>query len=281
MPFDAWKLSASALASCALLAGCATPEMKMTPAASSGVGVRFAQGEAVMVSAGERGAIALLPVRYDDNEQKLLFVVAGYNRSGQPINFGPENLTVSLDTGAALHVHDFDGLRHEARIDAANARMLATVEAAGGALASYEVGRKHPARARALMQDVADNYGTQSASIGDTLVRRIVGLRDVLQTTTIDPTTFWGGWVVADRPTLADGEVRRMQVAVTFAGETHRFALFLAPEGAATPPQISLPAVTRADGEVLLHGTLQTWLWNALPAPPSRPVEQAVWVTRF
>ena len=271
---------AAVLLACALLAGCATPEMKMTPAASSGVGVRFAQGEAVMVSAGERGAIALLPVRYDDNEQKLLFAVEGYNRSDQPINFGPENLAVSLDTGAALAVHDFDGLRHEARVDAANARMLATVEAAAGTLTAYEVGRKHPARGRALMQDVADNYESQSASIGDTLVHRIAGLRGVLQTTTIDPTTFWGGWIVADRPTLTDGEVRRMQVAVSFAGEMHRFSLFLAPEGVATPPQVSLPAVTRADGEILLHGTRSTWLWNA-PPPPSRPMQDVTSVTRF
>ena len=270
---------AAALLACALVGGCATPEMKMTPAASSGVGVRFAQGEAVMVSAGQRGAIALLPVRYDDNEQKLLFLVEGYNRSGQPINFGPENFAVSLDTGAALAVHDFDGLRHEARVDAANARMLATVEAAAGTLAAYEVGRKHPARGRALMQDVADDYETQSASIGDTLVRRIVGLRSVLQTTTIDPQRMWGGWIVADRPALTGGEVRRMQVMVSFAGETHRFALFLAPEGVATPPQVSLPAVTRADGEVLLYGPENTWLMT--PPPPPQPVQQVTYVGRF
>ena len=271
----------AALMVCGLLAGCVTPEMKMTPAASAGVGVRFAQGEAVMVSAGRQGAVAILPVRYDDDGQKLLFKVEGYNRSGLPINFGPENLSVVLDTGAVLPIHDFDGLRHEARADADQARMLATVEAAAGAYASYNVGRRHPERGRALMQDVADTYDDQIHSVGENLVRRIDGLHAVLQTTTIDPQTYWGGWIVADRPALGASEVRRMDVAVTLAGEPHHFALFLAPEGVATPPQVSLPAVTKADGEVMLYGAARTWLWNAPPPPPPRPVETTVVVRRF
>ena len=253
----------------------------MTPAASTGVGVRFAQGEAVMVSAGRRGAITILPVRYNDNTHKLLFKVEGYNRSADPINFGPENLTLALDTGASLPVHDFDGLRHEALGDAEQQRMLATVEAAVGVYTAYKVGRRHPERGRALMEDVSNAYDDQLHSIGENLMRRVASLRSVLQTTTIDPGTYWGGWIVADRPTLADGEVRRMDVSVTLAGEAHRFALFLAPEGVATPPQISLPAVTRAEGEAMLQDTPATWLWNAPPPPPAPPVQTATWITRF
>ena len=274
-----WPIAAVAIS--AAVAGCATPEMKMTPAASAGVGVRFGQGEAVMISAGERGAIAIRPLRYNGDSQKVLFVVAGYNQSGAPVNFGPENLSINLDTGPALPIHDFDTLRHDTRVEADQERTVAMLEAAMGTYVAYRVGRHHPERGRALIQDVADSYDDQLHSIGDNLVRRINAARAVLQTTTIDPHTYWAGGIVADQPPLAPGEVRRMSVAVTFAGETHSFNLFLAPEGVATPPQVSLPAVTRADGESMLYATPPTWLWNAPPPAPPRPVETSIMVTRF
>jgi len=80
--------------------------------------------------------------------------------------------------------------------------------------------------------------------------------------------------IIADQPPLAPGEVRQMAAAVTFAGEIHRFNLFLAPEGTPTPPQVSLPAVTRADGERMLYDTPQTWLWD-VPRPPPTALRKA------
>ena len=280
MSFAAMKRPVAALSVCAALAGCATPEMKMAPAASPGVGVRFAQGQAVMISAGDGGAIAIRPLRYNGDSGKVLFVVAGYNRSGAPINFGPENLSISLDDGSALPIYDFDSLRHGARVQADQQRAMATLEAAIGAYAAYNVGRHHPADGRALLRNVAATYDDQLYSIGDNLVRHVNAAQAVLQTTTIDPRTYWAGGIIADQPELAQGEVRRMTVAVTFAGETHRFALFLAPEGTPTPPQVSLPAVTRADGETMLYGTPPTWLWNAPPVS-ARPTETVYEISRY
>jgi hypothetical protein len=250
------------------LTGCATTEMKMTPAASAGVGVRFSRGEALMVSAGELGAIAIKPIRYNADTGRVLFVVAGYNHSGEPINFGTENVSISLDNGASMPVYDFDALRHGYREDADRARMFAYVEAAANAYGAYRVSRHNPQEGRYLMERASEQYEERLYSIGDNLGRQVEAAKAVLQTTTIDPGTYWAGWIVADQPTLAVGEVRKMNVSVTFAGETHRFSLFLAPEGTPTPPQVSLPAVTRVSGEALLHHTAPTWLWDK-PPPPS------------
>ncbi len=274
-------LTAAILAGATALAGCATePELKLAPAASSGVGVRFSRGEAVMISAGAEGAIAIRPLRYNGDTKRVLLVVAGYNRAGQPINFGPENLSISLDSGATLPVYDFDTLRHQAKADADRERTLAFMEAALDSYAAYRVGRHHPAEGRAMMQDAADRYDDQLHSIGDNLVRRINGARAVLETTTIDPGTYWAGGVMADQPPLAEGEVRKMTVNVTFGGETHHFSLFLAAEGTPTPPQVNLPAVTRADAETTLYQTPQTWLWNA-PPPPPQPAQTTWSLSRF
>ena len=74
----------------------------MTPAAGAGaIGVRYSRGEAFMASAGERAAVMLVPVRYNQGSGKTLFVIAGYNRSGAPINFRVPWLHVAIITGVA------------------------------------------------------------------------------------------------------------------------------------------------------------------------------------
>ncbi len=263
-PFWLALIASVALASCA-----SEPEMKMTPAASgSDVGVRYAQGEAFMLSGGSRGAIMLLPVRYNLHSGKTLFAVAGYNNSSDPLNFGPENISIRLDNGADMQIHDFDNLRHSAIEDADRQRLLATVQAAVDASVAYRVSRRHPREGREMMRDAVEDYDDRLHSIAENLSERVERAKAVLQTTTIDPNSYWSGWVLADQPPLAEGEVRQMTVSVEFAGETHHFNLFLSPEGTATPRQVSLPAVPKNVALKAMYGTDQTWLWNVPPPPP-------------
>jgi hypothetical protein len=272
-----------ALIASAALASCASePEMKMTPAASGGgVGVRYAQGEAFMLSGGSRGAIMLLPVRYNLHSGKTLFAVAGYNNSSDPLNFGPENISIRLDNGADMPIHDFDNLRHNAIEDADRQRLLATVQEAVETSIAYHVSRRHPREGREMMRDTAQDYDDRLHSIAQNLSERVERAKAVLQTTTIDPNSYWSGWVLADQPALAQGEVRQMAVSVEFAGETHHFNLFLSPEGTATPRQVSLPAVPKGPAMKALYGTDQTWLWN-VPLPPTHVDEPKTWtVGRF
>jgi hypothetical protein len=261
------------------LAGCA-PEMKLVPSASPGVGVRFSQGKAMMVSAGDAGAIALYPLAYNGDSRQLLLVVAGYNHTGAPRNFGPENVSISLDSGATLAVHDFDTLRHDAKVEAKWEQAVSTAIGVADLYAANRAGRRDPHLSRELTSEAVDRYDDRSLSIAERLERHLEQAHQVLQTTTVDPQTFWGGLIVADQPLLATGEVRRMTVNVTFAGETHHFALYLAPEGTPTPREADLPAVTRIDGEKLLYGTPATWLWDVPPALP-KPAETSWSVSRF
>jgi hypothetical protein len=212
-----------------MLSACASaPEMKMTPAASGdGVGVRFSRGEAFMVSAGENGAIMLVPVRYNQDSGKALFIIAGYNRSSVPINFGTENVSIALDTGASMPIYDFDTMRHNYKAQAEGERLMATVEVAADAYAAYRVSRHDRRRGLALMENAAGAYDDRLHSIADNLANRVGEAKGaVLQTTTIDPKSYWAGWIIADQPPLAPGEVRQMIATVSFAGERHTFRLF-------------------------------------------------------
>lgn len=98
------KLLATLMAS-AVLAGCATvePEYRMIPTGDHNVGVRFSRGNAAMVSNGPAGAVMLLPVRYNATS-KMFFALAAFNTSGQPINFGTEDVRIFLEDGTTLYV---------------------------------------------------------------------------------------------------------------------------------------------------------------------------------
>ena len=259
-----------AISMLALLAGCATKsEMKMTPAASEDVGVRFSRGEAFMLSGGDRGAVMVVPRRYDGNSQRVALVVAGYNRSGQPINFGAENVTLILDNSDQLPVYTYDSIRRRLKGQADQQRVAAFAEAMMVGLSTYEDQEGAYNREGRAVRTATTHYDRRLHSIADNLAYEARAARRVLlQTTTIDPDTYWAGTVIADAPTLMTGEVRRLSVQVTFAGEPHRFELFLAPEDTPTPPQISLPAVTLAEGMQTLHTTPATWLWDT-PLPSS------------
>ncbi|SJM68642.1 hypothetical protein FM111_13495 [Brevundimonas diminuta 3F5N] len=89
----------------------------MIPTGDHNVGVRFSRGNAAMVSNGPAGSVMLLPVRYNATS-KMFFAVAAFNTSGQPINFGTEDVRIFLEDGRRLYVQDFNYLRHQERIKA-------------------------------------------------------------------------------------------------------------------------------------------------------------------
>jgi hypothetical protein len=247
--------------------------MTMVPAASGGaVGVRFSQGEAAMVSGGERGAVMLEPLRFNGSSQRLAFKLAAFNRSGAPVNFGAENVTIELDDGSAVPVHNFDMLRDGAKAEARGEAMAALVAAGIDIAHAYRERRSDPARSREMARDAIDTYDYRLHSIAENLTYSIATMgRYVLQTTTIDPKTYWGGAIIADQPVLSESHAERARVTVDLAGEAHHFILYLAQEGAPVPHEVNLPAVWRGDMQAL-QATPATWLYDAPPAPPVQVV---------
>jgi hypothetical protein len=266
------KASVIAILASATLSACAgAPEMKMTPAAhDESVGVRFAQGEAAMVSPGKSGVVELLPVRYNGGTGEIIFVVAAYNHYDDAINFGPEDVSIRLGDGTPIAVEDFDRQRHDAKAEANAERVLAATQAAVGVWRAERAARRDPALGEALFGDAADGFRERMDAIDFDLAAAIGRMRSLLQTTTIDPGAAWAGVVAARQPPLVDGAARTLYVKVDFIGESHQFKLLIAPEG--TPTRVrNLPAVTRA-GMERLQGTPPTWLWDAPSEVPDEPV---------
>ncbi len=263
------RLTMLAVFAALAVGGCATKrEMTMVPAQSGAeVGVRFSRGEAVMASGGDLGAVMIAPVRYNGSSKRLMFQVAAFNRSGQPVNFGAENVSIELEDGGRLPVHNFDMLRSGARSHARQQQMAALVEAGIGVYAASQA--DNPYQARRISRAAAEVYDYRMYSIAANLAHTVRSMgRYVLQTSTIDPETYWGGVILADQPDLPKADARGVRVGVNLGGEMHYFHLSLTQEGAPVRHVVNLPAVWRRDMEAY-RDTPQTWLYDE----PTRVVE--------
>ena len=238
----------------------------MIPTGDHGVGVRFAQGHAAMVSNGPSGSVMLLPVRYNASD-KLYFAVAAFNTSGRPINFGTEDVHIYLDNGSVLPVQDFDYLRHEAirrvQREMANAWLAAGV---AGYLA-YQQSENHARRHEIAFRRSSGEFYLSTALIERNLMQEVASRGNmVLQTTTIDPGRKWGGGIFARQVVIPDGSVREMVVDVRFGGDSHLFRIGLAYSGAGATVPANIPAVPQVTMENLQR-TRNTWLFINGPEP--------------
>ncbi|MCK6103928.1 hypothetical protein [Brevundimonas sp. EYE_349] len=202
------KLLATLVAS-AVLAGCATvePEYRMIPTGDHNVGVRFSRGNAAMVSNGPAGAVMLLPVRYNATS-KMYFALAAFNTSGQPINFGTEDVRISLEDGTPLYVQDFNYLRHQERVKAQRDLNAAWIDAGVEGYLAYLDTKGLPDRTRRQIafRTASGSYAVDSATIESRLRHAMSAWgRNVLQTTTIDSGATFGGYIFADQLLIPEG----------------------------------------------------------------------------
>lgn len=250
------------------LSACATvkPEYRMVPTGENGVGVRFSQGNAAMVSNGPSGSVMLLPVRYNDTS-KLYFALAAYNASGTPINFGTEDVRIYLEDGSPLYVQDFNFLRQSERVRAQRDINAAWIQAGLDGYIAYleSEGASGARRQQIAYRTAAGSYAASTYTIESRLRRAIAAWgRNVLQTTTIDSGATFGGFVFADQLPIIEGTVRKILVEVNFNGTPHRFSLVLAPSGTDMPVPTGIPAVGRRDMQTLQR-TPETWHWTDGP----------------
>lgn len=262
-----------------LLSGCAsTPEMKMVPAdRDDSVGVRFDRGEAFMVSPGNRGIVALVPTRYNQGTGQLVFAISAFNNYDDAANFGAEDVSIQLDDGSPVAVHDFDRQRHDAKERANTERTVAIISAAAEVWIASRESHRHPNIARSMYRNAVDGLRDDMDGIEIELASALQRMTGLLQTTTIDPGSEWGGLIEADQPTLAPGQVRTVNVTVHFIGENHTFKLLIAPEGTPTPVR-DLPPISK-HGAIRLETTEHTWLWRN--GPDDQATDQSVERSRF
>jgi hypothetical protein len=242
----------------------------MIPTADHGVGVRFSRGNAAMVSNGPAGAVMLLPVRYNA-ESKLYFALAAFNTSGQPINFGTEDVRIYVDGGAPVRVQDFNYLRHSERLRAQHDINMAWVEAGVEGYLAYldNDGMSHPRRQDIAFRTASGAYAVSTATIESRLRQAIAAWgRHVLQTTTIDPGATFGGYIFADQLVIPSGGARTILVRVNFGGAAHDFTINLASSDSADEVPTNIPAVPARTLQAM-QLTPQTWRWTDGP-PPSK-----------
>ena len=256
----------------AALAGCASiePEYRMVPTGDHNVGVRFSRGNAAMVSNGPAGAVMLLPVRYNATS-KMFFALAAFNTSGRPINFGTEDVRIFLEDGSPLYVQDFNYLRHQERVKAQRDINAAWIDAGVEGYLAYQNTEGLPDRTRRQIayRTASGAYAVDIATI-DSRLRHAMSTwgRNVLQTTTIDSGSAFGGYIFADQLMIPEGTRRQIVVEVNFAGAPLRFTLNLVPSGTDFPVPSGIPAVP---GQTIqaMQRTPETWHWTDGP-PPSR-----------
>lgn len=231
MRFTAITAASAAL----LLSACAT-SYQITPHATSGQTVRYFQGQPTIVTNGEHGSlqVALLP---PNEKGRLLYSVAAYNDSDEPATLGVENMTLTA-AGESVRIFTVPELERMAKNDATTAAVL--VALAGGVAAAaaaqsptststlytprgvYRTETTNRALQSLAVTASAAQTSTSIANIGSALDATLANLgQNVLQTTTIDPNSSFGGQVVGDRVSIPGDGVLETTLRVTFAGEEY------------------------------------------------------------
>ncbi len=207
-----------------------------------------------MVSEGRLGTVMLIPPRYNA-DRKLKLWVSAYNRGDAPVNFGSEDISIRLDSGPAIPAQDYDYLRMEAKQEARRELVAAWVATGLAEAAVAYIAVNNPALAR-----TAAGWGVRVLQYNRRIVERrlweaiLRNYKTVLQTTTVDPGTEFGGGVISDQVALHGRGIYRMEIVVRFAGEDHPFLLRMASDRTHLSVQPDIPAVEPDDDGDPTHG---------------------------
>ncbi|HEY5410359.1 MAG TPA: hypothetical protein VIJ94_06500 [Caulobacteraceae bacterium] len=88
--------------------------------------------------------------------------------------------------------------------------------------------RRHPRATAVREQNHDDEIQSAADDITANLDQTLTNLNgSILQTTTVDPGTSFGGDVVADEPVLTKGLSQRIDLSVRFGGETYQLSFYI------------------------------------------------------
>jgi len=218
------------------LSACASSYV-MTPYPTEGQTVRFLQGQPTIYAEGQNSSIQVTPLAPND-KNRLLFSVAVLNRSDVQHNFGVENIDMEA-AGADVRVFTVPELERMAKNDATIA--MVAIALAGGASAYaansgptstttvvspsgiYRAETTNRALQSLATTAAAANTAQNMSSVAAGLDATLQNLgANVLQTTTIDPGSSFGGQVIGDRVAVpTEGELDT-SLLIQFAGDSYR-----------------------------------------------------------
>ena len=170
---------------------------------------------------------------------RLLYSVAIYNRGSEPINFGVENVSV-LAAGTPVRVFTYAELERMAKNDATTALVITAL---AGGVAAYSAAQSPTYHTTTTTPfgtytTTATNYAAQAVAVAATSAATTAQMNNiganldntlstlghnVLQTTTVDPDSSYGGQIIADRVQMPDSGTLPTTFIVEVSGERFSF----------------------------------------------------------
>jgi hypothetical protein len=202
-----------------------------------GQAMAFAQ-DAPMTSTHERGVVS---VQADPalSDGRLVLKVVAFNRTKEPVSFGPENVVITTAAGQRVELLSLEQLEKEVRTASGrSARVDHNPASYSGAGTS---------RNAAGQPDVGNYTGSNTAMSGgissqtqaataagaaedNALQQQIASLQAaVLQPATIAPGAAAGGQVVTEKLKLKRKDDRTLLIAVDLSGEHHELKVMAPP----------------------------------------------------
>ncbi len=204
------------------LTGCAST-YSVTPVDAGNAKVTYDSGRSTTDLDQKNGSVKVTPLGVMENG-RLNFGVAAFNKLDQPVNLGAENFTASV-AGAPAQVYTYAQLEKQAKTAAAWATFAVALS---GAASVYAANQNAYTTTNATMTTprggayhyTASTYDPTAAALGtaattaataggiyairkelDATLDRLGGT--ILQTTTVNPNTAFGGQIIVAKPKSA------------------------------------------------------------------------------
>jgi len=240
-------------------------------------GARYVKGVPTLDLQQQRGAIELRSLGFYNN--RPMFAIAFYNAGPEPVNIGLEDIHVGVN-GEPLRVFGVEELERQAKHKAWWSQfaigMLGGVSAGlaasqrntyrstiTGPYGSYSVHASYPSLAGQLQAErISLDTAWSIAAIQYQLDRTIELINDhVVQRTTVDPGSTYGGLIILDKLKRGDPPFE-MHLDVDWNGERYPFAYVMQKPGRAVPQRYAAMLAERSKPRAL----------NAVFAKPSADV---------
>lgn len=222
--------------------------MVATPIAGATTTIRYHKGTPTLQSDDAYATVNITPLEADHG--RMAFAVSAFNKGPASFNLGVESMTARLTDGTSINILTKDDLVHKAKHRAMWAQIGMAVAgglAAAGAASyagqhSYD-GTVYAPSGTYRYTGTSTNYTEQAlatgavvgasgyaiGSIQNDLDHLVEGLgENVLQTTTVDQGTSYGGMVVIEKVQLSKGATglvtdRNMLITVNAGGHPYPF----------------------------------------------------------
>jgi hypothetical protein len=229
-------------------------------------GARYVKGVPTLDLQQQRGAIELRSLGFYNN--RPMFAVAFYNAGPEPVNIGLEDIHVTAN-GEPLAVFPVEELERQAKhkawwsqfaiamLGGASAGLSASQRntyhsTITGPYGTYSVHASYPSLAGQLQAErISLDTAWSIAAIQYQLDRTIELINDhVVQRTTVDPGSTYGGLIIMDKLKHGDPPFE-MHLDVDWNGERYPFAYVMQKPGKAVPDRYAAMLAERSKPRAL------------------------------